>query len=92
MLISIDIEIAQTRGAAATYDKKWEIDGGHRIIYDSISTNLETEETYQHPASGASSVGPTYYECVVYFLNDCDEIITFQLCEKESMNETKDRK
>ena len=45
--------------------------------------------SHQHPAPRAAGVRSTRDECVVYFLNDCDEVITLQLREKREPSETK---
>ena len=47
----------------------------------SISSDV-WRNSYQHPAPGAPSVCPAYYDRIIYFLNDGDEIITFQLWEE----------
>lgn len=49
-------------------------------------------DIYQHPASGASSICPTYYECVINFLKDGDEIVALHLLEKKKTWQNKVRK
>lgn len=61
--------------------------------YGSRKRDRETQrnlsvDIYQHPASGASSIRPTYYECVINFLKDGDEIVALHLLKKKKVSET----
>lgn len=54
--------------------QNWAICSGNGILWTAVRG-----ESYQHPAPGAPGVRPAHNKCVVYFMNDGDEVIALQL-------------